>query len=562
MRVLLVEDSAADARLVSEMLHNADSVRFDLVHVQRLSDALQRLVAEPFDAVLLDLGLPDARGLEALSPVREAVPDMPVVVLSGQPDEGMAVEAVQVGAQDYLLKGQGDGGLLSRSLRYAIERKRSEKHIQHLATHDGLTGLPNRGLLLDRLSQALARTRREQKRLALLFLDLDGFKSINDQFGHDVGDAVLQGVAARLSACMRRCDTVARLGGDEFTLLLPEIAHAHDADRFAAKVLGVFREPIEVQGRLLPLTASIGIGVYPTDGDSCETLMRAADLAMYRAKQRGGGHIEFLSSLRLVPPERQLLGNRLRHALDEAEFVLHHQPRIDARSGEMVGTEVLLRWEHPDLGMLLPSRFLPVAEEMGLMVPIGEWVLRRACEQAREWRRSHPLLTISVNLSGREFSRKNLHRTVERALRETGVPPSCLELELTESAIMRDEGDAIVSLRQLRSIGVRIAIDDFGTGYSSLSRLRRFPIDGLKIDRSFIEEVATHPGDAAIVSAIIAMGHGLQLRVTAEGVELPQQMAFLRDHDCDEMQGYFFGAPQSSESIGRLLAQPPYRMAA
>ena len=560
MRVLLVEDSVADARFVRETLFETDRNGFDLVHVRRLSEALARLSSESFDAVLLDLGLPDARGLEALSPVRDAVPDVPVVVLSGLSDEDVAVEAVQSGAQDYLLKGQGDGGLIARSLRYAVERKRAEQHIHHLATHDGLTGLPNRRLLLDRLGQALASTRREKRLLALLFLDLDGFKAVNDTFGHAIGDQVLQDVASRLSACVRESDTVARLGGDEFTIVLQEISHPQDANRFAAKILEAFEAPFSLRGHHHRVSASIGIGLYPNDGESPEALMRAADLAMYRAKQRGSAHYEFHSdSLRLGPPERQLLGSRLRHALEDAEFVLHYQPRIDARSGKVVGTEVLLRWEHPEWGLVLPSRFIPLAEEMGLIESIGEWVMRRACAQAQEWNAAgagEPLL-VSVNLSSREFGGKHLRQTVERALHDSGLTPSALELELTESGLARNEGEAIVSLRELHAMGVRISIDDFGTGYSSMSRLRRFPIDALKIDRSFVEEVVTDRGDAAIVAALITMGHGMRLRVTAEGVEAADQMAFLRRHECDEMQGYFFGAPQSPESIVRLLANPP-----
>ena len=560
MRVLLVEDNAADARMVREALKDVTSSKFDLVHVSRLDHALGQLESEGFDVVLLDLELPDARGLGALARVRNAVPDVPVVVSSGHGDEALALEAVKNGAQDYLLKDRRDGMILSRSLRYAIERNRAELRIQYLADHDGLTGLPNRRLLLDRLSQALARTQREKKMLALLFLDLNHFKLLNDSLGHAAADELLKGVASRLSGCVRECDTVARLGGDEFTLVLPEATNIEDVDRFAVKVLDVFKIPFRVAGSSQHVSASVGISLYPDDADSAEALLRTADAAMYRAKEQGHDVHQFYSrALASEAAGRLLLGNSLRHAIEEKEFFLHYQPRVSAHNGEIVGMEALLRWQHPTRGLLKPAQFVPLAEEMGLMVPIGHWVLWNACAQGQAWRLSGLAsdLQISVNLSAREFSRKDLRRTVERVLDDTRLPPSCLELELTESGIMRDEEATTGTLRELNEMGVRITIDDFGTGYSSLTRLKAFPINALKIDRSFVKDLTKTRCDTAIVTAIITMGHGLELRVIAEGVEEAEQMELLKLQGCDEMQGYYFSAPQPPDRIAGLLANPP-----
>jgi len=560
MRVLLVEDSAADARMVREALKEMTGSNFELVHVSRLDHALGQLESESFDVVLLDLELPDARGLTALARVRNAAPDIPVVVSSGHGDEGLALEAVKNGAQDYLLKDRGDGVLLFRALSYAVERKRAELRIRHLADHDGLTGLPNRRSFLDRLGQALARTRREKKMLALLFLDLDQFKFINDSLGHAAGDELLQGVASRLSACVRECDTVARLGGDEFTLILPEVANHEDVDRFAVKVLDAFKTPFHAGGNTQQVSVSMGISVYPDDADSAASLLRNADAAMYRAKDQGDSFYQFYSrTLAYEASDRLLLSNSLRQAVERQEFVLHYQPRVDTSSGRIVALEVLLRWQHPTRGLLAPDSFLALAEETGLIVPIGQWVLWNACAQCQAWRLSGLAtdLQISINLSAREFSRKELRSTVARALNDTRLPASCLELELTESGIMREQEATSATMRELNDMGVRITIDDFGTGYSSLARLKQFPIDALKIDRSFVSDLTTDQSDTAIVNAIITMGHGLRLRVIAEGVEEGEQVALLKRSGCHEMQGYYFSAPQPPDGIASLLAAPP-----
>jgi diguanylate cyclase (GGDEF)-like protein len=555
IRVLLVEDNPGDARYVREILQEQATAGFDLTHAPRLSDALRRLGENAYDAILLDLGLPDARGLEAVQPLKNAAPHLPIVVLSGLQDQAMALEAVQRGAQDYLVKGQGNGELLARALFYAIERNRSERRINFLAHHDGLTNLPNRRLLLDRLEQALARTRRNRQMLALLFLDLDHFKSVNDTLGHAVGDLLLQNVARRLKACTRESDTIARLGGDEFTLILPEVSRLEDVSRFAAKIFDALNLPYMIEGQELFVSASMGISIYPTDGEEAETLLRNADAAMYRAKQQGGNmHQFYLPALYARASRRLAMASGLRHALEREELVLHYQPQIDLRTGRIAGMEALVRWQHPELGLVPPGQFIPFAEETGLIAPMDDWILLRACEQARAWHDAgFPHIRLAVNLSARNLHQTVLAEKVGRALRQSGLDPSDLELELTESGIMHGQEATLLTMQKLSALGVRLAIDDFGTGYSSLSRLREFPIRALKIDQTFVRDISADGEDAAIVDAIITMGHGLRLEVTAEGVETPQQLDFLRRHACDRIQGFYMSHPVTVPAMTELL---------
>lgn len=559
IRVLLVEDNPGDARLVQEMLLESGIGHFGLTHVSKLGDALRCLGDGDFEAVLLDLGLPDAYGLEALSLVNEVAPEVPIVILSALEDERVAVEALQRGAQDYLVKGQGGGHLLSRSIRYAIERKQSEQYISHLAHHDALTNLPNRRLLHDRLDQALARARRNKLIVATLFIDLDHFKQINDTLGHPTGDLLLIGVAERLKGCMRESDTIARIGGDEFAMVLPEISRVEASTAFAEQVLSALKSPFVLEGNEVFVSASMGISLYPNDGEEAETLLRKADIAMYRSKQQGRDTYHFyLPAMNFKASERLELSADLRHALERQELLLHYQPLFHLDAGSIVGFEALLRWQHPRLGLVAPDRFIPLAEETGLITAIGEWVLRSACAQARKWHAwGYPSLRVYVNLSKRQLNRSSLSKTVTEVLGQTGLQPQLLELELTERGIMRNPETSIATLRELKEAGVRIAIDDFGTGYSSLSHLKNFPIDTLKIDRSFVRETASQPVNAAIVMAVITMAHGLEMEVTAEGVETAQQLAFLRQHRCDQAQGFLLGYPLPEDALPGLLREEP-----
>jgi diguanylate cyclase (GGDEF)-like protein/PAS domain S-box-containing protein len=429
------------------------------------------------------------------------------------------------------------------------------QQISHLAEHDSLTGLPNRLLLNDRASQAIGSASRNNRRLAVLFLDLDGFKYINDSLGHPTGDKLLQSIAKALVECVRAADTVSRQGGDEFVVLLSEIEHPEDVGITAKRMLEAVAEPHWVNLRDLHITASIGLSVYPDDGLDAETLVKNADTAMYQAKENGRHSYQFFKpAMNARAVERQSIEEGLRRALERGEFVLNYQPKINLRTGEITGAEALIRWTDPIRGPVSPAQFIPVAEECGLILPIGKWVLREACKQARVWadtRMRGP--TIAVNVSSIEFRRENFLEELFAILTETGLGPSSLELELTETVLMKRAESVESVLQELRARGVKVALDDFGTGYSSLSYLRKFPIDALKIDQSFVRQVTMPPHDTTIVSAIISMGRSMNLRVIAEGVETSQELAFLRDHECDEGQGYYFSRPVPAEQFALLL---------
>ena len=426
----------------------------------------------------------------------------------------------------------------------------------HLAQHDFLTNLPNRLLLNDRIAQAIVQAERRGTQVALLFLDLDNFKHINDSLGHVIGDQLLQSVALRLSNCVRSSDTVSRQGGDEFVVLVTEDKYAENAALTADKILTALAAPHAVEVHELHVTTSIGISVYPTDGQNAETLIKNADTAMYQAKEKGRNNYQFFKSdMNVRAVERQVIETHLRHALARHEFVLHYQPKINLASGAITGAEALLRWMHPEWGMVLPERFVGIAEDCGLIVPIGRWVVREACMQAKRWQdtRGKPI-SVAVNISALEFRRKDFVDAVRVILNETGLEPACLQLEITESVLMRDAEMSIAILLQLKDMGVKLAVDDFGTGYSSLSYLQQFPIDVLKIDQSFVQAIGSVLGDGIIVSAVIAMGTSLKQQVVAEGVEQAGQLAFLKAQNCEEGQGYFFSRPLGAEQFAALLA--------
>ncbi len=426
------------------------------------------------------------------------------------------------------------------------ERKRAEEQVRHQAEHDPLTGLPNRTLFLDRMHHALATWRRQRDSFAVLFLDLDRFKAINDTNGHRTGDAVLREVATRLRGCVRRVDTISRLGGDEFVVLLADIGGVDQAAHVASAVMGAVSRPIEVAGQSLSLTALIGVAICPTDGRDVDTLMHHADVAMYHAKESGRSSFRFFSpEMNAHVVERGELEKRLRQALERGEFMLEYQPELDVGSGKVIGMEALIRWRHPERGLLLPHEFLPAAEECGLIVPIGEWVLGEACTRARSWRDAGHAVTVAVNLSDVQFLHGRLLETVDEALARSGLAPAWLDLEITENAIMRGDDGLDSTVAALRERGVQLTIDRFGTGLSSLSSLRRFPLSKLKIDRSFVSDIEHDPDDAALIPAIIAVARSLRLRVVAEGVETEEQLRFLRQHGCDEYQGFYAAGASS-----------------
>jgi len=436
--------------------------------------------------------------------------------------------------------------------------------ITKLAERDSLTGLPNRLLLNDRIGQAIARCPRDGGQIAVLFMDLDDFKHINDSLGHSVGDRLLQSVANRLTECVRAPDTVSRQGGDEFTAVLRVMGHPEDAGIAANRILEAIAEIHSIDGHDLHITASIGVSIYPDDGLDAETLIKNADTAMYQAKEGGRHSYRFFEpEMNVRAVDRQSIEEDLRYALKRNEFTLHYQPKIDLKTGAITGAEALLRWTHPTRGPIPPLQFIPIAEDSGMILPIGAWVLREACTQARAWTDAGlPFASMAVNVSAAQFRNKNFLSELSGILRETGVNPRILELEVTESILMRHPEVTAPILKALRAEGVRLSVDDFGTGYSSLSYLQLFPIDALKIDQSFIRGIAGNPGETAIVCAIIAMGQNLHMRVIAEGVETLEDLVFLKVHDCDEAQGYYFSHPIPAKNFAALLEQGSVNLSA
>ena len=560
--ILLVEDNLGDARLLREMFDGQGAHFGELTHVDCMNAAEKHLAEHTVDIILLDLGLPDAQGLGAIRRTRAVAPNVPLVVLTGLDDESMAVQALQHGAQDYLIKGQIETRALLRALRYAIERKAMEsaalamaRQMAHAAEHDALTGLPNRMLLNDRVSQAIIAAPHHMKKVAVLFLDLDGFKHINDSLGHPIGDKLLQSIANRLVECARDSDTVSRQGGDEFVVLLSEVEQAEDAAIAARRMLQTVAECYSIDRHDLHVTASVGVSVYPDDGLDAETLIKNADTAMYQAKESGRQSYKFFKpAMNVRAVERQSLEEGLQRALERRELTLYYQPQVNLTTGAITGAEALIRWMHPTRGLVSPADFIPVAEDCGLILSIGAWVLREACGQARAWMDAGLRATnMAVNVSAMEFRDQNFLENLFAILAETGLDPKSLELELTESVLMKHASSTAKILQTLRESGMRVAVDDFGTGYSSLSYLRKFPVDTLKIDQSFIRQISTDGDDTTIVKAVIGMARDLKLRVIAEGVETPEQAVFLRACRCQEAQGYYFGRPVPPQQFAMLL---------
>ena len=694
--ILLVQENAADARAVRDALTNSSPYALGVDWVRRCSDAVRKLTAdagpdaEGFAAVMVDLFLPDSNGLETFDRIFKAAPHVPILVISSTEHEPIARQAVQRGAQDYLLKGRLDSYLLPKALGSMIDRaahaealfeekeraqvtlnsigdavmscdvtsrvtylnKVAERltgfsgeqasgrpieevfhimdgttratipnpmgvairedrtvllapnsvllredgveaaiedsaapihdrhgkvtgavmvfhdvsttralslNLAHQAQHDSLTDLPNRLLLDDRLGHAMVTARRHQTKLAVLYLDLDRFKNVNDSIGHDIGDRLLQVVAQRLLVCVRGSDTVSRLGGDEFVILLSEVTAGQDAAISAEKILRAVSAPVDIDGHHLHASASVGIAIYPEDGEDAVSLLKHADFAMYHAKDCGRNNFQFFrEDMNVRAQERQSIEDGLRLALERDEFTLYYQPIVDLWSGVPTGVEALLRWRHPNRGLLLPQQFVPIAEECGLILPIGRWALRESCRQLRAWQDAGlSPLRIAVNVSAVELRHRDFVDGVRQSLADTGLTAQHLELELTETFLMQDSASTTLVLNSLKELGVQLALDDFGTGYSSLSHLKGFPIDTLKIDQAFVGELDTNPNDASIVRAVIGLGRSLNIRVVAEGVETAAQLARLREQQCPEGQGYYFSRPVIADELPRLLLSAP-----
>lgn len=435
--------------------------------------------------------------------------------------------------------------------------KENEQRLQHMAHYDLLTNLPNRSLMYDRLKQAISLAKRYQYPVAVMLLDIDRFKEVNDTLGHHVGDQLLMEASFRLIGCVRESDTIARMGGDEFLVILSEVGNANNVAHVAQKLLEALSMPFQLDAQDVFVSASIGIAMYPSDGDDMHMLVRSADTAMYHAKAQGKNNFKFFTEgINRSTVERFMLESRFRRALEKLEFQLNYQPKVDLATGKMTGMEALLRWYHPEQGSVNPSLFIPLAEETGLVIPLGEWALREACRQSKAWQNEgmQPL-RVSVNLSARHFHKKGLIDMIIRVLEETGLDPRHLMLEITESTIIENVEETIDTLNEFRAMGIGISVDDFGTGFSSLNYLNRFSIDELKIDKTFIQDISAKSDSRKVITAIIALAHNLNLKVVAEGVETEEQLRFLRENDCDQVQGYYFSRPLSTEEFSRQVSR-------
>lgn len=554
-KVLLVEDNPDDTRLVKELLHQVSPNRYNISCVSTLKNAIEHLKKNEFDVVLTNLLLPDSEGFDVIAAIQEQDNSIPIVVLSAEDNNDIALQVVQIGAQDYLVKGQGDGYLIGRSLVYAIERKRIEQGLSFLAQYDSLTGLANRVLFRDRLNRALIRADRSKHLVALIFIDLDRFKNINDSLGHDAGDHLLIEVGKRLTECTREGDTIARLGGDEFTIIVEDIKYPDDASIIANKVLKAMEASFILYGHEVYISPSIGITMYPIDDINENDLLRNADAAMYKAKENGRNCYRFYTSdMNEHLIEKMRLEVKLRRAIEKHEFQLYYQPKFNINNNELIGAEALIRWITPEEGMVSPALFIPLAEETGLIHSITDWVVLEASKQNSSWQQQgYKPIRMAINLSPKQFNQQNIAETIFKQIIYSDLAPKYIELEITEGALMEDTDRSSEILNELKKRGIQISIDDFGTGYSSLSYLKKFPLDTLKIDQSFVRDVMDDPDDAAIVSAIIAMARSLRLNVIAEGVETREQLNFLAAHGCNEAQGYFLGKPVAAEEFIQFL---------
>ncbi|HIM07743.1 MAG TPA: GGDEF domain-containing response regulator, partial [Gammaproteobacteria bacterium] len=507
IKILFIEDSAADARLLKELLHDAQPTKHLVTSAYTANEGIALLEDKYFDIVITDLNLPDTEGFNIITYIQDVNSEIPIVVLSNQEDDDLALEIVQMGAQDYLIKGQGDGYLINRVIDYSIERKRDIQQLNYLANYDSLTGLANRLLFRERLDRALIRADRNKTLVALFVIDLDRFKSVNDSLGHDAGDQLLVEVSKRLSACTREGDTVARLGGDEFTIIMEDVKNTDDVVKIADKVLDLMKREFDILSHDVFVTPSIGITIYPIDDTHASHLFVNADSAMYQAKENGRNCYRFYTAnMNLHLIEKMDMEAKLRRAIDKQEFVLHYQPKFCVDSKEPIGAEALIRWMDPDEGMISPALFIPLAEETGLVGPITDWVIKEACKQNSEWQQQgYKSIRMAINLSPKQFNQRDIAKRIFNQIICSDLAPKYVELEITESALVENVDKSIEILNDLKKWGIQISIDDFGTGYSSLSYLKKFPLDTLKIDQSFVRDLMSDPDDATIVSAIIAM---------------------------------------------------------
>ncbi|ADE14558.1 diguanylate cyclase [Nitrosococcus halophilus Nc 4] len=551
-RVLIVDDDRAMRMALRNVLEEGGYRIEEAVNGEQALAFCRRQMP---DLVLMDAVMPLLDGFKACTQIRDMPGSRhtPVLIITALDDEHSIEQAFSAGATDYIPKPLHFGVLRQRVARL-LDASRAEKHVHQLAYHDSLTGLPNRALFRKHLEKLLNRVHSEKRMFAILFLDLDRFKLVNDTLGHDVGDLLLKAAADRIVHCLRSGDMVARLGGDEFTVILEEISSSEVAEGVATKICGVLSKPFAFLGQEMYISTSIGISLYPNDGEDTSTLIKHADTAMFRAKEQGNSYQFYEEGMETAAARRLVLEADLRRALDKKEFTVCYQPQVELSTGKLIGMEALIRWHHPERGLVSPSEFIPLAEETGLIVSIGKWVLREACVQMQSWlRQGFGPFRIAVNVSGRELEKGDLVDKIIAVLEETGLSPELLELEITESVVMKCADAAIPKFRKLREMGIKLAIDDFGTGYSSLNYLKRFPVDTLKVDRCFVRDIMDNSDDAAIIVGIIALAHSLRLKVVAEGVETHGQEAFLKEHHCDSIQGFYLSQPLSANGIEQTI---------
>ena len=554
--LLLVEDDLKEALVIRNMLIEGLQNQFTLEHSLSLSDALDLIQQNQFQAIILDSHLPDGKSFESILQFMQFCPDAPILILSGVEEEDQAIQAVKSGAQDYLIKGQTSSSTLCRAIRYAMERQRATQRITQLAHYDHLTGLANRGLFYERLNCAVARCHRNDTAIALMFLDLDHFKDINDTLGHEYGDSLLKTVAARIKKCIREIDTGVRLGGDEFAVLLEQIVSIEDVASVAQRILHLLAQPVIIKQHQLHVTGSLGITIYPWDSANPQELLSHSDAAMYRAKAQGGNTYQFYTAgMKTAGLDGSTLEMELSRALAKEEFLLHYQPQMNICTKQVIGMEALLRWHHPYQGLIGPNHFIPQAEENGMIIPIGEWVLRSASKQAKYWeKQGFPAPHVAVNLSARQIHQGNLPALIQDILKHSHLDPENLKLELTETFLIHETEETIQTLREIKAMGVHLYIDDFGAGYASLRYLKSFPVDGIKLDQSLVQNLPHSTNDAAIVMAVISLAKALGLQVIAEGVERQEQADFLEEHGCDAMQGYWIAPPlPANESAQHMV---------
>lgn len=561
IHVLLVEADQLAADRLFEVLGEAPAQHFEVTHVQRIEEGLEKLQARSFDVMLLDLAIEECVGLESLYRARVAATTLPIVLLTYQGDTEITLRASRAGAHDVLIKGEAPPALIARSLVHAVERHRMigqlrEAKQRHwfLANHDPLTSLKNRTALRESARRALADARRNGERLAVIFLDLDGFKPVNDNLGHATGDELLIDVASRIRRARPKSDVVARLGGDEFVVVATGIDGRNSAIQVAEGLRDSIEEPYHVGGVECFISASIGVALFPEDGSDADELIRRADTAMYAAKGSGRNAVRcFEEAMDQKAHERFAMVNGLREAIRAGELVLEFQPQIDVAQERILGAEALVRWRHPTRGLVAPNEFIGVAEDTGLMVPLGDWILRTACGIAASWD-ALPDIRLAVNISGRQLEQRDFPSRLRTILAESGLPASRLELELTESVAAQDS--AVRTLAEVRDIGCRVAIDDFGTGYSSLTLLEQLPADLLKIDQSFVHDAVSRKSGAVILDAILRMARGLELDVIAEGIETLEEMDMLLRLGCHQMQGYLLGKPTPKDDFEASMTAP------